>query len=170
VGLSLLGSQFIAGIQHHLPALCAVTVLRGVVLSSASQSLGSGAGGRGPHGPRRGGQDMSGGRRRSCAAGTAVQCRISRRRRHASPYLTLAVVVQAGLDGIRHQRQIEDENPRPLPTGLEQALQLLEACEPAVEWLGADLFSAYLRFKRAEIKGLENLDETEICRRYAEVY
>ena len=51
-----------------------------------------------------------------------------------------------------------------------KALLLLEACEPAAEWLGADLFSAYLKFKRAEIKGLENLDESEICRRYAEVY
>ncbi len=88
----------------------------------------------------------------------------------ASPYLALAVVVQAGLDGIRHERQIEDEHPRALPTGLTQALLLLEACEPAAEWLGADLLSAYLKFKRAEIQGLENLDESEICRRYAEVY
>src|SRR5258708_6232158 len=88
----------------------------------------------------------------------------------ASPYLALAVMVQAGLGGIRHDRQIEDENPRPLPTGLEQALQLPEAREPAAEWLGGDLFSAYLRFKRAEIEGLENLDESEICRRYVEVY
>jgi glutamine synthetase len=57
-----------------------------------------------------------------------------------------------------------------LPTSLTQALLLLEACEPAVEWLGADLHSAYLKFKRAEIQGLENLDDSEICRRYAEVY
>jgi len=27
-----------------------------------------------------------------------------------------------------------------------------------------------LLFKRAEIKSLETLDETEVCRRYAEVY
>jgi hypothetical protein len=40
----------------------------------------------------------------------------------------------------------------------------------AAEWFGADVLSAYLLFKRAEIKGLENLDESEICRRYAEVY
>jgi glutamine synthetase len=46
----------------------------------------------------------------------------------------------------------------------------VEATEPALQWLGADLFSAYLRFKRAEIECLENLDESEICRRYAEVY
>jgi glutamine synthetase len=38
------------------------------------------------------------------------------------------------------------------------------------QWLGADLFSAYVRFKRAEIAGLKSMDESEICRRYAEVY
>jgi hypothetical protein len=36
--------------------------------------------------------------------------------------------------------------------------------------LGADVLSAYMKFKQAEIAGLENLDESEICRRYAEVY
>ena len=49
-------------------------------------------------------------------------------------------------------------------------MECLEASEAAVEWLGADLLAAYLQFKRAEIQGLDNLSETEICRRYAEVY
>jgi glutamine synthetase len=88
----------------------------------------------------------------------------------ASPYLALAMMVQAGLEGIRLERRIEEQDPRPLPSSLEQALLLLEACEPASDWLGADLFPAYLRFKRAEIKGLGNLEDIEICRRYAEVY
>jgi glutamine synthetase len=38
------------------------------------------------------------------------------------------------------------------------------------EWLGADVLPAYLLFKRAEIKAVENLAENAICRRYAEVY
>jgi glutamine synthetase len=79
-------------------------------------------------------------------------------------------MIQAGLDGVRHQRQIDDATPKALPSSLVQALTLLEACVPAAEWLGADLFSAYLKFKRAEIEGLDGLDEKEICRRYAEVY
>jgi glutamine synthetase len=53
---------------------------------------------------------------------------------------------------------------------LEQALELLSASESAAQWLGSDLHSAYAQFKRAEIKGLEDLDESDICRRYAEVY
>jgi hypothetical protein len=49
-------------------------------------------------------------------------------------------------------------------------LTQLERSTAAADWLGADLLAAYLLFKRAEIKGLEGLDESEICRRYAEVY
>jgi glutamine synthetase len=88
----------------------------------------------------------------------------------ASPYLVLAVLVQAGLDGIRQRREIETKNPPPLPTSLAAALTLLEISDSAADWLGSDLRSAYVLFKRAEIKGLENLDELEICRRYAEAY
>jgi glutamine synthetase len=78
--------------------------------------------------------------------------------------------VQAGLEGVRERRKIDLNTPRPLPTSLEAALAALEQTPAAADWLGADLFSAYLSFKRAEIKGLENLDEDEICRRYAEAY
>jgi glutamine synthetase len=88
----------------------------------------------------------------------------------SSPYLALAMLVQAGLDGVRHQRQIEPTSALPLPDSLGAALECLEASQAAAEWLGADLLAAYLQFKRAEIQGLDTLSETEICRRYAEVY
>jgi glutamine synthetase len=88
----------------------------------------------------------------------------------ASPYLALAVLIQAGLDGIREKRHIEVSHPPALPGSLEAALTLLEANEDAAEWLGEDFLSTYLPFKRAEIKSLDGLDEGEICRRYAEVY
>ena len=44
------------------------------------------------------------------------------------------------------------------------------ADESAADWLGADLLSAYLQFKRAEINSLGDLNEAEICDRYGEVY
>jgi glutamine synthetase len=88
----------------------------------------------------------------------------------ASPYLALAVLVQAGLDGIRHRRSIGSHQPQPLPVSLDQAVTLLESSAAAAEWLGSEVHTAYVRFKRAEIQSLENLDESEICRRYAEVY
>jgi glutamine synthetase len=170
-GLSLLGSQFIAGIQYHLPALCAVTTpsvpsyyrLRPNRWAPVRADVGLMDRGTALRVCPVVGSDPA-----QRARQFNVEFRVADAT--ASPYLALAVVIQAGLDGIRHQRQIEDKDPRPLPGSLQQALQLFEACEPATQWLGADLFSAYLKFKRAEIKGLENLDESEICRRYAEVY
>jgi glutamine synthetase len=88
----------------------------------------------------------------------------------ASPYLALAMMVQAGLDGIRHRWTIDSQPRQALPDSLENALHLLQSSESAAQWLGADVLAAYVRFKRAEIKSLENFDESEICRRYAEVY
>ena len=88
----------------------------------------------------------------------------------ANPYLALALLVQAGLEGVRAQRSIELTQPRSLPASLHEALDLLEASEHAAEWLGADVLSAYLLFKRAEIKAVEGLDERTICQRYAAAY
>jgi glutamine synthetase len=113
MNLSLQGSQFVAGVLHHLPAL------------------------------------------RLCPA--------------ASPYLALAVLVQAGLDGIRRRLPLDAHRPQPLPDNLGHALDLLES-SAAAEWLGADVLAAYVCFKRAEIAALDDVDEGEICRRYAEVY
>jgi glutamine synthetase len=169
-GLSLAGAQFIAGILHHLPALCAVTApslpsyyrLRpnrwapvkadvGLLDRGAALRVCPGIG------------DVA-----QRARSFNLDFRVADAT--ASPYLALAVAVQAGLDGIRHGWEIQALDVRPLPTHLEQALQLLEASESAAQWLGADLHSAYVLFKRAEIEGLKDLDETEICRRYADVY
>jgi len=57
-----------------------------------------------------------------------------------------------------------------LPTSLREALDILEESRAAAEWLGPDVHSAYLAFKRAELGGLGDLDEVEICRRYAQAY
>jgi glutamine synthetase len=169
--LSQLGSQFVAGIQHHLPALCAVTApsvcsyfrLRPNRWAPVHADVAA--------------MDRGTALRICPVAGSdpgrrARQCNVEFRVADAtaSPYLVLAMLVQAGLDGIRHRREIDLKTPRQLPATLGRALTLLEACETAAEWLGAEVLSAYVKFKRAEIAGLENLDESEICRRYAEVY
>ena len=169
--LSLIGAQFIAGILHHLPALCAVTApslpsyyrLRPNRWAPVNADVGL--------------FDRGSAVRICPAAGGDPQARARQFNAEfrvadatASPYLALAMMVQAGRDGIRHRREIEAVTPRPLPSHLSEALNLLEATPEASAWLGADLLSAYLKFKRAEIKGLDNMDENEICRRYAEVY
>ena len=169
--LSQLGSYFLAGIQHHLPALCAVTApsvpsyyrLRPNHWAPVCADVG----------PLDRGSAL-----RICPVSAADPAQRARQFNlefrvadaTASPYLALAMLVQAGLDGVREQREIDLSSSRPLPTSLAAALALLEESPAAAQWMGADLLSAYLLFKRAEIKGVENLDEKEICRRYAEAY
>ena len=82
----------------------------------------------------------------------------------------LAAMVQAGLDGIREQRDTNSGAGKALPTSLSAALTLLEQTRAARDWLGAGLLADYLSFKRAELAALSDLDEAEICRRYREAY
>jgi glutamine synthetase len=170
-GLSVLGGQFIAGILQHLPALCALTTpsvasyyrLRPNRWAPVQADVGL---------MDRGTAvricPVTGNDRAQRARQFNVEFRVADAT--ASPYLALAAVVQAGLDGIRAKRELAQHRPSPLPTSLGQALTLLEECERAAEWLGGELLAAYLLFKRAELNGLDNLEESEITRRYAEVY
>ncbi|MGA8708375.1 MAG: glutamine synthetase family protein [Steroidobacteraceae bacterium] len=169
-GLSEAGSQFVAGIQHHLPSLCALTAasvasyyrLRPNRWAPVHADVGALDRGAALRICPVSGSDAQRARQFN------VEFRVADAT--ANPYIVLAALVQAGLDGIRERRQIERQSPRPLPSDLGGALQLLEANPSAAEWLGAELLAAYLLFKRAEISSVENLDEAEICRRYAEVY
>jgi glutamine synthetase len=169
--LSQLGSAFLAGIQHYLPALCAVT----------APSLPSYYRLRPNHwAPVY--ADVAPLDRGTALRVCPVQSSDSAQRARqfnlefrvadatASPYLALAMLVQAGLDGVREKRAIELHNPQPLPTNLAAALLKLEETPAAAQWLGGDLLAAYLQFKRVEIEALKNMDENEICRRYADAY
>lgn len=86
----------------------------------------------------------------------------------ANPYLTLAGMVRAGLDGIRRQARLADHRPVPLPQSLDDALDHLATVPDA--WLGAGLRDGYIQFKRAEAAGLHGLDEADVCARYTAVY
>jgi glutamine synthetase len=167
--LSRLGNHFIAGILHHLPSLCAVTAPS--VASYYRLRPNRWAPVKADAGPL----DRGAAIRLAPLFGTdptqrARQFNIEFRVADATanPYLALAVLIQAGLDGVRQTRAIGDGQP--LPTCLAEALTLLESNVAAAEWLGPELLGGYLRFKRAEIQGLSDLDEREICRRYEEVY
>jgi glutamine synthetase len=169
--LSQQGSEFVAGVLHHLPALCAVTA------PSVVSYYRLRPGGWAPARADLGELDRGAALRVCPLAGTDP---VQRARQYnvefrvadatASPYLALAALVHAGLDGIRNRRQIDAGGSRALPGSLGEALALLEANEAAAEWFGAQWLSAYLQFKRAEINGLDKLDETEVCRRYAQAY
>ncbi|MCC6720054.1 MAG: glutamine synthetase [Acetobacteraceae bacterium] len=168
LGLSPAARQFVAGILHHQPALCALTApattsyirLRPNRWAPTHATLEQ--------------QDRAAAVR-ICPVtpGTDVARQFNVEYRvadaAASPYLALAAIVWAGMDGIRQQRDIPAESPA-LPATLDAALDALEASEAARDWMGASHHAAYLMHKRGEAAALAGLTEAEQCTRYAATY
>jgi glutamine synthetase len=171
LNLSRQGAAFVAGLLHYLPDLCAVTApsvasyfrLRPNRWAPLRADLGV---------ADRGAAvricPLSGGDTAQHARQFNLEFRVADAT--ASPYLALAMLVQAGLAGIREGLELAGQEAQPLPSSLGQALNLLAASEAAAEWLGPSLHTAYVQFKRAEIASLEGQNEEEICRRYALAY
>jgi glutamine synthetase len=104
----------------------------------------------------------------------------------ANPYLVLATLVRAGLDGVRRElpapavldrdpAQLEGEDAQRfrvggLPRSLDDALAALEQDATARGWLSPLLFDAYMSLKRAEIEGSAAEDLAQRCARYARIY
>lgn len=99
----------------------------------------------------------------------------------ANPWLALAGIIRAGMEGI-----IQDVDPAqvwpesvqeseltevpPLPSSLESALESLERDSVLSSWLGQPLLGTYLGVKRAELAELSALDDIDACERLSHVY
>ena len=102
----------------------------------------------------------------------------------ANPWLALAVLIRAGVDGIerrlpappvvageleaigpaeRHRLGIEQ-----LPRDLEAALTAIEA-DTAAGWFAPDLVATHVAIRRTEARLLADASPEERCRRYADV-
>lgn len=104
----------------------------------------------------------------------------------ASPHLSLAVVLKAGLEGIRaglEQPPLVNSDPsefsaaeqeqfgiRRLPASLPEALETLASDEVVKGWFSTDFLDCYLAMKRKEIEIVADLSPAELCERYATVY
>lgn len=104
----------------------------------------------------------------------------------ANPYLALGAIVRAGMDGMRSQLPApavltsdpatldEQQQARfgvgALPSTLDNALDALAADRTVREWLGGQLYEAYVGIKRSELRAAEGVDIRELCRRYASIY
>jgi glutamine synthetase len=104
----------------------------------------------------------------------------------ASPYLQLAMLVFAGLEGIRDKLSapfISSGDPGRwsdaeraergignLPRTLDEALVALEADAIATTWLGPVLSQAYLMHKRGEIEMAAKETLPDLCGLYARAY
>ena len=77
-----------------------------------------------------------------------------------NPYLGLAGMVAAGIDGIRNKLELPAEGTGlnecgSLPVNLESALQALESDMAMVELLGEEFVNWFTGVKRNEIKSVE---------------
>jgi glutamine synthetase len=185
--MSLLAARFAAGILEHLSALCAFTAPSVVSYLRL-----------GPHHWSAGFGTMSERDREATiripplvelsGGDPARQFNLEFRAADAAacPHLALAVLVLAGVRGIREElpepllmegdlSELDDEQRRrlgvkTLPASLEEALRALEADEVMRSWVPDDLLECHIGVKRTEISLLQGLSLEEACERYLRVY
>jgi glutamine synthetase len=105
----------------------------------------------------------------------------------ANPYLALAVIIHAGLAGIRNAlpppKPTMDEDPETmtpearaarnivrLPSSADAALEALLADKKVQVFLPERMLQAYLSNKRNEFDIARDWDPEQLCNRYAEIY
>lgn len=185
--LSAIGGSFAAGIIRHLPALVAVTApsvssylrLKPHNWSSSYTWLGDQdreASLRICRTPALGGKEPSRGFNLEYRAADAAAC----------PHLALAMIVSAGLQGVRERLLTPvvftgdpeiltaEERARlglvRLPESLDAALAALTADRVASSFFSEAGLSTYLGVKRQEIALVADLDVGALCQRYAGLY
>ena len=164
-GISKVGSQFIAGILYHLPALMAVTT----PIPNSYQRIK-------PHYWSGAFQCWGIGNREAAIrvipefSGKIKNFELKTVDASSNPYLALGAVVAAGIHGIRQEMELEkpvQEDPgnilngadykiRSLPSRLEVAIEELEKDRIIRDAMGMKLSKAYIAVKKAEIKALKN--------------
>ncbi len=159
LGLSVMGYQFLGGILHSAEALCAIVnptvnsyrrINAAVTTSGATWSPNtiSYAGNNRTHLIR-------------IPGGGRFELRLVDG--SANPYLLAAAILEAGLDGIEHQRdpgppskanayldRPASHDSRQLPDNLLDALRAFECSSVLQSGLGDEFSKAYLKLKRAE--------------------
>jgi glutamine synthetase len=166
--LSKVGQNFIAGILHHMPALCAITAPSTISYLRLRPNRWAPTHANLLH------QDR-GAAVRVCPVlpGPNVARLFNAEYRvadgAASPYLALGAVVRAGVDGIRRGLPLPEQGP-PLPASLSAALDALAEDKAAEGWFGATFLNAYLMHKRGEAAAMAPLTDAEQCARYALTY
>jgi len=172
-GLSKPAANFFAGVLAHLPALCAFTAPSVASYYRLTPNRWA------PVHANLGVQDRGAALRVAPVFQTspeppARQFNVEFRVADATncPYLALGAIVWAGVEGLTRGLTLPAPGAEAplLPRTLEDALGALEADEAAASWWSTAAVSAYLAFKRAEIKALEEATAETICTRYAAVY
>ncbi len=186
-GLGAAAGQFAAGILRHLPALCAFTVPSVVSYARLVPNKWSAAYNNLATRDREAAI-------RICplnplsATPAARQFNMEYRAADAvaSPYLALAAIVRAGLEGLaaglpppddvrgvpgdRSDDYWRERGIVRLPQSLDAALAALDADAVASAWFPDTFMDAYRRYKRCEIDLMKDLSVEALCAKYSEAY
>jgi glutamine synthetase len=171
-GLSNIGSHFIAGILHHLPALMAITTPIPNSYRRIKPNYWSGA-------FKCWGMDNREAAIRGVSETDGIMKHFELKTLDASsnPYLAFGAVIAAGLHGIKENMKLEkpiQENPGmlnekelknheiiSLPSKLGKAIIELEKDNIILDAMGNNLSRAYIAVKKAELDALEHLSLDE---------
>ena len=178
------GSGFVAGILNHLPAVMAFTAPS----PNSYQRLAPGmwASAYAAYGPD---NREAAVRLASPVAGAesaTANVELKPVDVTANPYLALAAVLAAGMDGIDEgldpgeptmvdpatlsEEERAERNIRPLPASLDQALNALENDEVLIEALGAPLVRTHLAVARAQAEIAREFPPEEVAAAAAMIY
>ncbi|ULH17061.1 glutamine synthetase family protein (plasmid) [Deinococcus sp. KNUC1210] len=179
-GLSTLAQHFIAGVLHHLPALCALSIPSHNSYRRIRPHAWAGAYCTWGYANREAAVRVS----RSGNGATRFELKTADA--SANPYLALGAVIAAGLDGVTHARTLPAEvtsdpghlsdaersalHVRALPTSLGEAISALEHDDVLLSALGSERAHTYLAVRRAEWEALRGLSLQEEVRLLAERY
>ena len=81
----------------------------------------------------------------------------------ANIYLELAMILVAGMDGMKNKRElrpmIDNAPSEPLPKSLQESLDLLKKNELLLSVLGPELSTAYIAVRESEVQIEKTLEE-----------
>ena len=182
--LSDAGSGFVAGLLEHLPAVMAFTTSS----PNSYQRLAPGmwASAFAAYGPDNREAAIRIASPVAGAESATANVELKPVDVTANPYLALAAVLAAGMDGIDRgldpgepttvdpatlsEEERADRNIRPLPSSLDQALNALENDEVLIEALGAPLVRTHVAVARAQAEIARELPPEEVAAAAATIY
>ena len=185
--LSEVAGRFAAGILHHMPALCAFTAASPIsYLRLGPHHWSSGYVALGVHNREASLRICPGPDSDPAARSEAFNLEYRPADGTANPYLALAVLVRAGLDGIRREwpapplvsrdpdglsaEERQRLNVVPLPETLTDALSALDRDHVVRRWFPAELRKNYINVKNAEIDLVAQNGLPKMCERYRLAY
>jgi len=185
--LSLVAQHFVAGMQRHLRGLLAFAAPSPVsYLRLGPHHWSCGYDGVGVANREAAIRICPSPEKAKSKRGNAFNIEIRATDATASPYLAIGTLVRAGLEGIREKlplptllesdpadmsaKQRKAAGVKPLPSNLDEALDLFAADKVVQGWFTPVMIEAYTALKRLEAANFTNADTAHMCARYARAY